>query len=137
MDLEMLDAELRVLAEKKTALSKLNYNNEDYDKIEEELHQLEDHFQAAYGDYLEEVFSTVHEEYCPDSEVLLPIAYLADHYEISESEVQVAHDQGVFVEVDDYPGRPTKLVLIPSPTRIVLHIDADTKEEVWKAPSNS
>lgn len=133
MDIAKLDTDLRVLAEKKSALTDLDYNNERYDEIEEELHQLEDHFQAEYGSYLEEALSAVHDEYCPDTEVLLPIAYLADHYEISEMGVEVNHDQGVYVEVDDYPGKPTKLVLVPSPTRILLNIDANTKEEVWKA----
>ena len=71
------------------------------------------------------------------SDVLLPIAYLAHHYRISETGVDASNDQGVFVEVEDYPGKLAKLVLVPSPTRIVLNIGADMKKEVWKAPSNA
>ena len=33
-----------------------------------------------YGDYIEEALRDVHDEFCPDSEVLLPIAYLANEY---------------------------------------------------------
>ena len=137
MDMHQLDSNLRVLAEKKTALSSLDYSSDDYDKIEEELHVLEDHFQEKYGDYLEKVFSKIHDEYCRNTDVLLPIAYLADHYEISESSVDVSSDQGVYVEVNDYPDRPSRLVLVPSPTRIVLQLGSEEKKEVWKADSNS
>ncbi len=135
MNIEKLDSDLRELAEKRTALNGLGYDHADYDHMEEELHHLEDEFQGNYGEFLEEVLLDIHDEYCPDNEVLISIAYLATNYIINESGVDVDKNQGVLVDIDDYPGQKTKLVLIPSPTRILLQVDGKTREEVWKPDS--
>jgi hypothetical protein len=42
-------------------------------------------------------------------------------------------NQGVQVDVDDYPQKKTRLVLIPKPTRIVLIVDENTQNVVWEA----
>ena len=133
MDIAQLDNDLSQLALKKNVLSKLDYDNEEYDKVEEELHDLEDQFQDKFGDYLDEALSYVHDEFCADNEVLLPIAYLANEYKVEGETFDVTTDQGVLVDVDDFPGKTTRLVLIPSPTRIVLIVDETTREVVWKA----
>jgi len=133
MNIDQLNQDLKQLAISKTELSKLNYSSEEYDKLEEDLHDLEDEFQEKYGDYLEEALSDVHDEYCSDNDVLLPIAYMAKKYSINNGKFDVAFDQGVIVDADDYPGKGTRLVLIPSPTRIVLLVDKNIREEVWKA----
>jgi len=132
MNIHNLDADLHVLAEKKAVLGQLDYANDAYDRFEEELHQFEDKFQENFGDYLEEVFSDIHHQYCPDNDVLLPIAYLAKNYIITESSVDVALSEGVLVEVEDYPNQKARLVLVPSPTRIFLQIDGQDRQEVWK-----
>jgi len=91
-------------------------------------------WRTRYGDYLEEAFDEVHDEYCPDTDVLLPIAYLAKEYiKNDDGSYDVLYNQGVPVEIDDYPGKETKLALVPSPTRIILQIDENTREEVWLA----
>ena len=133
MDIASLDHDLRQLAEKKNELSQLQYDSEDYDRVEEELHDLEDDFQEKYGEYLEDALSFVHDEFCPDNDVLLPIAYLANKYNVQNENYDVDVDQGVLVDVDDYPGKSTRLVLVPSPTRILLIIDKNLREEVWQA----
>ena len=133
MNIDQLNQDLKQLAISKTELSKLNYSSEEYDKLEEDLHELEDEFQEKYGDYLEEALSDVHDEYCSDNDVLLPIAYVAKKYSINNGKFDVAFDQGVIVDADDYPGKGTRLVLIPSPTRILLLVDKNIREEVWKA----
>ena len=133
MDIEQLDNDLSQLALMKNRLSQLEYDNEEYDRLEEELHGLEDEFQEKHGEYLDDALSLIHDEFCADNDVLLPIAYLAKSYKIEDGNYDVEMDQGVMVDVDDYPGKSTRLVLIPSPTRIVLIVDENTREEVWKA----
>lgn len=132
MDIKALDQDLTSLIEKKIALSKLDYNNEKYDKLEEELHRLEDDVLKKYGDYLEDAFHEVHDEFCPDTDVLLPIAYLPNEIIVTDKGYDVAFSEGVFVEVDDYPGKETKLVLLPQPTRIILQVDPQHKDVVWQ-----
>ena len=94
---------------------------------------MEDDFQENYGEYLEEALADVHDEFCPDNDVLLPIAYLADEYVIQEDTIEVAPGQGVLVEADDFASSKVTLALAPQPTRIVLQAGNDHKEVVWKA----
>ena len=96
----------------------MDYSNPKYDDLEEALHDLEDAFQVKYGEYLEEALQDVHDELCPDNDVLMPIAYLG---------------KGIFVEADKYPDKDTKLVLAANPPRIVLTIGKDKQEVVWSA----
>src|SRR5688500_2248926 len=107
MDIKSLDSALQSIEKKRDELSKLNYNNQQYDDMEEQLHDMEDDFQDKYGDYMEEALQNIHEEVCPDNDVLMPIAYLG---------------KGVFVETEKYPDKDTKLILASNPPRIVLAI---------------
>jgi hypothetical protein len=118
MDVKALDKALQEIMKKKEELSKLNYNNPKYDDLEEELHNMEDDFQDEYGENLEEALQNVHDEICPDNDVLMPIAYLG---------------KGVPVEVDKYAGKDTKLILATSPTRIILSIGKEKQEVLWTA----
>jgi hypothetical protein len=118
MDLKALDLALVDIVQKREELSKINYNNPKYDDLEEELHDLEDDFQEEYGDFLEEALQKVHDEYCPDNDVLMPIGYLG---------------QGVPVEVDKLPGKDTRLVLAASPVRIILSVGKDKQQVVWSS----
>ncbi|MGM0581821.1 MAG: hypothetical protein ACQETL_14130 [Bacteroidota bacterium] len=133
IDIKKLDEDLTALVKAKIALSKLTYADKDYDKIEEELHDMEDDFQENYGEYLEEALADVHDEFCPDNDVLLPIAYLADEYVVKEDTIDVAPGQGVLVEADDFASSKVTLALAPQPTRIVLQAGNDHKEVVWQA----
>ena len=133
MDLIALDNDLQKLVLKRNELSVMNYGNKAYDGIEEELHEMEDDFSEKFGSYLEEAFYDVHDEYCPDSEVLIPIAYLGKKYKIDGDKFDVEFSEGVFVEMDDYPDQETKLVLLPKPTRIILQINKEERNVVWIA----
>ncbi|MBK6264870.1 hypothetical protein JKA74_07465 [Marivirga sp. S37H4] len=133
VDIKKLDTDLTALVKKKIALSKLNYADKDYDQIEEELHDLEDDFVENFGEYLEEALAHVHDEFCPDNDVLLPIAYLADEYIVKDDTIDVAPGQGVLVEADDFASAKVTLALAPNPTRIVLQAGNDHKEVVWLA----
>ena len=118
MDVKALDNAIQEIVKKREELGKLDYNNPKYDDLEEQLHDLEDDFQDEYGEELEGALQKVHDDFCPDNDVLMPIAYIG---------------KGVPVEVDKYNGKDTKLVIVPGPTRIVLLVGKDKQEVVWTA----
>lgn len=118
MNVKELDAGLREMEKKKAELSKLHYNDPKYDDLEEELHDLEDDFQDKYGEDLEEALQKIHDALCPDNDVLMPIAYLG---------------KGVPVEVNKYPGKDTRLVLLANPPRIILFIGKEKQDTLWTA----
>ena len=133
MDLQKLDEALLALFEKRVELSQMGYDHASYDDIEEELHDLEDDFNDEYGDFLEGILKEVHDEYCPESDVLLPTAYLAKKFVVTaDGAIEVGRDAGVEVEFVDDPVANARLILLPSHTRIVF-IVGKQKKIVWKA----
>ena len=137
MDAKGLNQALVALVEKKNELSALTYNDTSYDVIEEQLHEMEDSFIDKYGKDLEAALEEVHDEYCSDSDVLLPIAYVAKKYikkGIDGNVVyDVSHKEGVWVEADKFPKKEARLVIVPNPARILLMVGPDYKQEVWRA----
>lgn len=134
MDIKELDKAIQEIAIRRNALKKIDYNNPKYDDLEEELHDLEDSLHVKFGEYLEDVLQDVHDKYCPDTDVLYPIAYLAKSYTINDkNEFSVATTEGVFVEVDSIPGKDTKLVIVPNPIRVILNVGKDQQQIVWTA----
>jgi hypothetical protein len=139
MNVKDIDKSLTALIEKRNELSTLTYDNKDYDRLEEELHDMEDDFIEKYGEYLETALEKIHDKLCPDNDVLLPIAYLAHKYNKGGKNpdgttiYDVDYSEGVWVDVDKMPGKDTRLVLVPNPVRILLLIDGKKKEVVWKA----
>jgi len=137
MDPKILNSDLVALVLKKNELYRLDYNDPEYDKVEEELHEMEDMFLENHGKYLEDMLKSIHEEFCPDNDVLLPIAYLANKYKVTKKEngdtaFDVSLDEGVIVDVDNYSDKLTRLVLLPNPARLLLQIHNSHAEEVWK-----
>jgi hypothetical protein len=137
MEIEALEKDLITLFEKKAALLKLDYSDEAYDELEESIHDMEDSIQENYGDYLEDALHEVHDEFCPDSDVLLPIAYIPNRFVVENGEYKVPFSEGVYVDVDDYEGSNTKLVILPQPLRIVLQVSPTQQEIVWKPKQKS
>lgn len=134
MEIKALDKAIQEIALRRNDLKKIDYNNLKYDELEEELHDLEDSLHVKYGDYLEEVLQNVHDKYCPDTDVLFPIAYLAKSYIVNgKNEFSVANNEGVFVEVDSIPGKDTRLVIVPNPIRVILNVGKDQQQVVWTA----
>lgn len=132
MDLKAIDQALQHIIAKKNELQNLDYNNPKYDDLEEQLHDLEDDFQEKHGAYIEEVLKEVHLKHCPDTDVLYPIAYIAKAYTVaSNNQFDIDLSDGVYVEVDKYPGKETKLALVPNPLRVVLNIGSERQEVVW------
>jgi hypothetical protein len=134
MDIKALDKALQEIARRRMELSKIDYNNPKYDDLEEQLHDMEDNLQDQYGEYLESILQEVHDKYCPDNDVLYPIAYLAKTYQVNDkNEFSVAENEGVFVELDHQPGKNTKLVLVPNPPRIILNGGKEKQQVLWQA----
>ena len=138
MDVEQLNTDLIELVSKRNLLSSLDYNDEAYDQVEEDLHDFEDEFLEKYEEYLEDAFQKVHEEHCPDNDVLLPIAYVAKKYiEKTDGNGNITYgvgpNEGVLVEMDEYPGSNVRLFIVPSPTRIFLTVDNKKPKVVWEA----
>ena len=134
VDIIELDKSLQELVQIKNKLSSIGYDDAEYDDVEEQLHDKEDEFIDEFGDYLDEVLHNVHDEYCPDNDVLLPTAYLANKDVVNpDNSFEVSPSEGVFVDADDFPGKNTRLVIIPNPIRVVLNIDANTREILWKS----
>lgn len=131
MDIQALDQAVQAIALKRNELKKIDYNNPQYDDLEEVLHDLEDEFLDNYGDEMEKVLQEVHDKLCPDTDILLPIAYMAKAYTVTDkNEFSVTTSEGVFVEVDSLPGKDTKLVIVPNPLRIILNLK-DKQQVVW------
>lgn len=134
MDVNALNAALLEIIKSRQELASIDYNNPKYDDLEEKLHDLEDDFMENHGEELERALQDIHDEYCPDSDVLVPIAYIAKKYGVNEkNEYTVTSAEGVFVEMDDFPGKDTKLVILPSPPRIQLSIGGEKQQVVWTA----
>lgn len=132
---EELEQALVALVEKKNQLATIDYNDPQYDDLEEEIHDQEDDLLEKYGDFLEDVLADVHDELCPDDDVLLPTAYLANKYAKKEEGGIVTYqaaEGGVIVDADEYPNQLTRLVLVPGPTRIMLQVGRQKEEEVWR-----
>lgn len=132
MDLQKLEEALDNIVRKKNALAETDYNDETYDDLEEELHDLEDDLVEEYGAYLEEILSIVHDEYCPDTDVLSPIAYLANRYVEIDGGWNCAVTEGVLVEADDFPNKAVRMVIAPKPLRVFLNIGNTERIVAWK-----
>jgi|JI8StandDraft_2_1071088.scaffolds.fasta_scaffold00866_5 hypothetical protein len=133
VNLQKLNQDLVEIVEKRIQLADLKYDDSRYDEIEEQLHVLEDDFLKKYDDYLEDILLDIHDEYCPETEVLSPIAYLAKNYlRKDDKSYDTSEDQGVWVEIEEIPEKEAHLVLLPSPLRIVL-ASGSFRKSVWKA----
>lgn len=138
MDIEKLNADLVELVSRRNLLASIDYNDDAYDQVEEDLHDYEDDFLEMYEEYLEDAFQKVHNEYCPDNDVLLPIAYVAKKYiEKTDKDGNVTFgvgpNEGVLVEVDEHIKSEVRLFIVPSPTRIIMTIDNREPKVVWEA----
>ena len=137
MDKKALNSDLIQIIEKKIELAGIDYANEKYDEVEDELHEIEDAFIDTYGDELEEVISKVYKKISPKSDVMLPIAYIAKEYHKIDIESGVDYkpldEEGVPVDIQGFEDQDTRLVFVPSPVRLLLVINSGTSKEVWKA----
>jgi hypothetical protein len=132
-----LNQALYDLVQKKVALSAMDYSDEAYDALEDEIHELEDAFMEAHGEILEDAMSDIHDQFCPKTEVLFPTAYIAKRYEETGEDffglpaLDADLGEGVPIELKKAPSAEARLVLVPNPTRIQLHV-AGAKRVLWQ-----
>jgi hypothetical protein len=139
MNWEKIDQELTEIVQQRNQLSALEYSDENYDDLEEQLHDLEDDFNENYEDILEPELEKIYSKLKSDSDVLLPTAYLANYYQemLPDAKGSITYevngDQGVPIESDQLGKVDLRIVLIPNPTRFVLLINGKQLKELWKS----
>lgn len=143
MNYKRLNSDLIDLIELRNELVNLDFADEAYDDLEDEIHEFEDTFNERYGEELEAVLENIHTRICPDVEVLLPTAYLAKEYfksEIEEDAFDIGPDAGVLVEtiLEDSKGKPidARMTILPSPFRFVLIVKEDVRV-IWSSEKPS
>ncbi|HTF81198.1 MAG TPA: hypothetical protein VL947_05725 [Cytophagales bacterium] len=131
MDIKSLEKSLLEIVEKRNELAALDYSDEAYDQIEEELHDLEDDFVDEYGAEIEGILDDIHEEIKSDTDVLLATAYLAKSYKKTPTGYQISTNEGVIIDSEKYPKNKLHLVINPQPFSFVLVIDNKEKKVLW------
>ncbi len=139
MDLNQLDKDLTAITELRIQLSKITYADPEYDDIEEQLHDLEDHFNDVYGDELEAELEKIYDALDSDNEVLLPSAYLANSYTpmLPDANGVVTYEvkgrEGVPIESEQFDGQDVRIVLVPNPARFVMQINGKSLKDLWRS----
>ncbi len=133
MNLPKLEELMMSIADLKTQL-----HTESSDSLLLQLQHTQDQLTDEFGAYIEEAIFNVHDEYCPDDDIHAIADYLPTYFEREgvngHTRYMLPLGQGVAVETDDYPGVPTRLALVPNPTRLVLKVQNSEQEEVlWVA----
>ena len=122
-------------------ISELKNSDSSFNSLSKKLQEAEQQFTTHYSTQLHEILLDVHDELCPDNDVESPLKYIASQYHISKdgsaNSYFVDPSEGLQVHMDDYPNKPTRLVLLPNPFRVVLNIDEFNKEEVWNSETSS
>lgn len=139
MNWEKVDQELTKIVQQRNQLSALEYSDENYDDIEEQLHDSEDDFNENYEEVLAPELEKIYSKLKSDSDVLLPTAYLANYYQEMLPDAKgsityaVSGAQGVPIESDQLGKVDLRIVLIPNPIRFVLLINGNQLKELWKS----
>ena len=139
MNWEKIDQELTEIVQQRNQLSALEYSDENYDGLEEQLHDLEDDFNENYEEILAPELEKIYAKLKSDSDVLLPTAYLANFYKEMLPDAkgsityEVTGNQGVPIESDQLGKVDLRIVLVPNPVRFVLLINGKQLKELWKS----
>ena len=128
------------IVEKRNILFTMNYNDDGYDDVEEELHDVEDDFNEDYEDFLTEILEKAHAVIKSDADILLPTAYIASFYkeedEVDEDGAKVYSipvETGVYTETEDYSSETdTRIVFMPSPARLIYIVNGAMSKELWR-----
>lgn len=129
-----LNEDLLDLVEAKNRVSKLTEGSNEYESIRKLFEKISEYFNIKYGVTMEQIMFEIYDELCPDDEVKPIDAYLASHYKKSTEGYDTALNEGVVVHLDDFAFKEGRLILLPSPARIVLQ-DSNTshREILWQA----
>jgi hypothetical protein len=139
MNWDKLDQELTEIVEKRIQLAGMDYNDENYDDIEEELHDLEDDFNEDYEDIFEKELEKIYSLLKSDTDILLPTAYVANKYKplLPDARGIVSYEvkgqEGVPIESDQFDRQDVRIVLIPNPARFVMLINGQPLKDLWRS----
>jgi hypothetical protein len=138
MNYDEISVALSNIIEKRAELNKFLLPTPEFKDLKLELRQMEEDFLNGFGNTLHEILLDVHDEYAPDIDVLPVLQYIGKEYKkIGQNEWGIRYDidqnQGVYVEVDDYLDKNTKLVLVPNPLRVILNIEEGIRQTVWSS----
>jgi hypothetical protein len=139
MNWETLDQQLTEIVQLRNQLNQLEYSDENYDDLEEKLHDLEDDFNEDYEEVLAPELEKIYTKLKSDTDVLLPSAYLANRYKEMLADAkgiityEVSGPQGVPVESDQLGKVDLRIVLVPNPARFVLLVNGNQLKELWKS----
>lgn len=139
MNWDKLDKELTEIVEKRNQLAAMDYSDESYDDLEEELHDLEDDFNENYEGILEGALDKIHTKVQSDTDILLPTAYVANHYKplLPDSRGIVSYEvegmQGVPIESEQFDKLDVRIALIPNPARFVMLVSGKQMKDLWRS----
>ncbi|MBN7816192.1 hypothetical protein [Algoriphagus pacificus] len=139
MNWDKLDRELTEIVEKRNQLAEMDYSDAMYDDLEEELHDLEDDFNADYEDVLEKELEKIYSVLKSDTDILLPTAYLANKYKplLPDANGIVSYEvvgrEGVPIESDQFDRQDVRLVLVPNPVRFLMIINGNPLKVLWRS----
>ncbi len=138
MDSTKLDAMNKILCqiiEKRNALSVLTYDSEEYDDLEEKLHDIEDDLLGEYGSTIEKVIKKVYAKFAhEDSELLSPISYIARRYTVmGKNKLGVDYElplgEGIQVDAADLQNTEIRVAILPNPLRVAVVTDNGSRTE--------
>tara|TARA_R100000388_G_scaffold92991_2_gene76776 strand:- start:2032 stop:2388 length:357 start_codon:yes stop_codon:yes gene_type:complete len=117
----------------------MDYNHEDYDDLEEEIHDLEDDFNEDYETVLEKELEKIYSVLKSDTDILLPTAYIANKYKPLLPDAngiisyEVGGQEGVPIESDQFDRQDVRIVLVPNPARFVMLINGRQLKDLWRS----
>lgn len=139
MNWDKLDKELTEIVEKRNQLAAMDYSDEQYDDLEEEIHDLEDDFNEDYEDVLEKQLEKIYGVLKSDTDILLPTAYIANKYKPLLPDAngivsyEVGGQEGVPIESDQFDRQDVRIVLVPNPARFVMLINGRQLKDLWRS----
>lgn len=139
MNWDKLDLELTEIVEKRNQLAEMDYSDAKYDDLEEELHDLEDDFNADYEEVLEKELEKIYAVLKSDTDILLPTAYLANKYKplLPDAKGIISYEvegrEGVPIESDQFDRQDVRLVLVPNPARFLMIINGNPLKILWRS----
>ncbi|RIW14588.1 hypothetical protein D0X99_13635 [Algoriphagus lacus] len=139
MNWDQLDQQLTEIVQKRNKLSQMDYSDESYDDLEEELHDLEDEFNDEYEVVFEPQLEKIYSKLKSDTDILLPTAYLANKYKEMLPDAkgivtyEVSGKEGVPIESDQFDKMDVRIVLVPNPARFVLIVNGKPMKDLWRS----
>ncbi|MCS6833949.1 MAG: hypothetical protein NZ521_10280, partial [Flammeovirgaceae bacterium] len=82
MNYDEISTMLAQIIDKRAELNQFSQTTPEYQSLRSSLKKLESEFVEKYGSQLREILLDVHDEYCPDIEVLPVLQYIGKEYKV-------------------------------------------------------